>query len=287
VHIVGDSYLGIDLGGFSNGQSGVYDTSGWEIWNSVAFNNVVIIDAGGRAYGGIGTTGGNTIGIYNNVVIGAERGIYTDWGGEDIGVGNWTNTTPGNRNGDPPVVNVTFINNLILNSTKRAADMQGLQTGTVADVDYNDFYNNAGSAFSQAHPITGNPLFVNTASDWHLAATSPAIGRGATIPDFKGFNGETMSIAFDRNNLTRTTPWDLGIYESDGTSSLAPPAPTLLITSTPTPTVIPTVILMASTTATPQPTAAPSSTPIATSVPVQTSALLALPRLLIPILIIW
>jgi hypothetical protein len=80
-------------------------------------------------------------------------------------------------------------------------------------VDYNDF-DNCVEAPSQAHPITGNPLFYDATSDWHLKSGSPAIQHGADIT-VTGFQGETLPVNRDKDGNVRKTPWDLGVFAYD------------------------------------------------------------------------
>ncbi|MDB5855705.1 MAG: uncharacterized protein JWR22_3746, partial [Herminiimonas sp.] len=59
--------------------------------------------------------------------------------------------------------------------------------------------------------VTGDPMFVNQASDWHLKAGSPAMNMGAAA-SITGFDGVAIDVSHDRVGVVRTAPWDLGIY---------------------------------------------------------------------------
>ncbi len=56
---------------------------------------------------------------------------------------------------------------------------------SVVDIDHNLVYNPAGTiGFTQANPVTGDPLFVDRANrDFHLATGSPAIGAATDLDD--------------------------------------------------------------------------------------------------------
>jgi hypothetical protein len=88
---------------------------------------------------------------------------------------------------------------------------QGEVTGTLT-LDYTDFFNCGSYGMpSQAHPVSGDPLFFNKASDWHLQASSVAISSGAAT-SFAGYYGESIDVSKDVAGIQRTNPWDLGIY---------------------------------------------------------------------------
>jgi hypothetical protein len=77
-------------------------------------------------------------------------------------------------------------------------------------MDYNNFHN-LSSAPAQAHPIVGDPRFVNPTSDWHLQAGSPALNSGASAT-FKAYDGMSIDVAHDITGILRSGLWDLGIY---------------------------------------------------------------------------
>ena len=57
----------------------------------------------------------------------------------------------------------------------------------------------------------GDPQFVDKLNDWHVSSTSPSRGSGDTN-SFTGFYGEPIDVSHDRDGMTRTVPWSLGIY---------------------------------------------------------------------------
>jgi hypothetical protein len=195
--------LGIILGGITATQF-LYDpSSGVEAYNSVAFNNVVINESGGSA-DALGMMGAKDSALFNNVVIGGKLVLR-----------------PGDTRTES--TNPTIQNNIFVCS---GGDVLGPWTysGTL-NLDYNNFYHCA-NAPAQAQPIIGDPMFVDSASDWHLTAGSPAIRRGTTVT-MTGFKGERLAVNRDKDNKERTIPWDLGVYatiEVTGNNPLpAPP----------------------------------------------------------------
>lgn len=175
---------GIAVGGYSGNST--------EAYNTVAYNNVIIMNGGGSRTA-LGFINATNSAIYNNIVVGGQL-FSTGSSG------------------------VLFKNNIISCNGGSAVSSGALS------LDYNNFYNCTGVP-SQAHPITGDPKFVNPASDWHLQTGSPAIDSGTPLT-FTGYNGETINISQDRDGVTRSLPWDLGIYNV-GASGITPtPVPT-------------------------------------------------------------
>jgi hypothetical protein len=87
--------------------------------------------------------------------------------------------------------------------------MNGTYSGTLT-MNNNDF-NSCSNAPAQANAVVGNPMLVNPASDWHLQAGSPAIHTGTAIT-FYGYDGANIDVSHDKDGVTRSTPWTLGIY---------------------------------------------------------------------------
>jgi len=201
VHIQSVWGQGIVLGG-TTGTQWLYDpSSGIEAYNSVAYNNVVINEASGTAlsYGMMGATDSA---LFNNVMKGGT--LYLQGSG---------------GSGKTPV-NPTIKNN-IFTCTGAQVLGQWSYTGQLS-LDYNNFFNCSGVP-TQAHPITGDPMFVNPSADWHLAPGSPAINSGTSV-EVRGFKGEALTVNRDKDGKTRTTPWDLGIYETNSvTGDTTPP----------------------------------------------------------------
>ena len=205
---------GIALGGVS-GSSSVYDFSsnGHEAYNSVAWNNIILSDTPGNINYGMRLMGSITSAAVNNVVIGARTGLNIAMGGDPsnaCGSGNgcvaWTATS----------VNPTYKNNSITDCTVAATRFNGLEAGS--NVDYN-LFNNCPTAPTQAHGVTGDPLFVNRLTDWHLLPGSPAIGTGVVLSPFTTYTdantpvSPAIDVSKDREGKTRTAPWEIGVYD--------------------------------------------------------------------------
>jgi hypothetical protein len=127
------------------------------------------------------------------------------------------------RNGYTPTqsTNPTIKNNIFVCSGGNVLGPWAY-AGTLS-LDYNNFYN-CSNVPPQSHPIIGNPLFVDSRSDWHLTSGSPAIGKGTPVTA-TGFKGETLIVNRDKDGKVRTIPWDLGIYAvNSATSDATPPA---------------------------------------------------------------
>ena len=186
---------GIFLGGNSSGWW--YDgVTHFEAYNSVAYNNVVVNRTTGPV-SGLGMVGAANSMLLNNVLIGGSVFL-----------------APGSQNGFEPrpvPENVTMNNNIVEcdgSSVTSAASGWGY-TGTL-NVDANDFYNCA-SPLPGTQILTGDPLFRNPASDWHLQAGSPAVGVGISTT-FTGFYGEALDVSKNKDGFVRSVPWNLGIY---------------------------------------------------------------------------
>lgn len=182
---------GIILGG-STGTQWLYDPpSGIEAYNSIAYNNVIINESGGVAES-LGMMGAKDSFIFNNVVIGGFLTIAPGYAGI-------------------PSVSPTVKNNIFMCSGNNIS-YQMKYTGSL-NLDYNNFFKCTNSP-TQAHSISGDPLFIDIKSDWHLNAGSPAINSGSPVTA-TGFNGEQFKINLDQNGKERKFQWDLGVYELD------------------------------------------------------------------------
>jgi hypothetical protein len=62
-----------------------------------------------------------------------------------------------------------------------------------------------------AHPVVGDPMFVDPLADWHLRPGSSASGSG-TVPTTTSTTGSSVNLAFSRDGQPRSTPWNLGEY---------------------------------------------------------------------------
>jgi chondroitinase B-like protein len=208
IHISGTYTTGIYVGGCT-GAPYFYDTATkQENYNAAVYNNVIINDTPSlNNYGVVFSSDVNSK-VFNNVIINTRPVVLAL---------SCTINTPLNTN-----VNPTFVNNILIGNG--ATDVGSLTafSGTKT-IDYNNFFNFASGVPTQAHAITGNPNLINSASDWHTQAGSPAIGSGTTIA-ITGFKGEVLVTNMDRDGKLRTAPWDLGIYATNGgASDITPP----------------------------------------------------------------
>jgi hypothetical protein len=190
---------GSGRGLFIGGSAGCcwYDSSAHiEAYNSVAYNNIIIA-AGGSNIGSLGMTGAQDSAVFNNVVFGGRLFL-----------------TQGSQNGydpRPAPTNPTIMNNIVnCNGDTAVSEYTGWTYGGTMTIDHNNFYNCA-SAPGQSHPISGDPLFVDPSSDWHLKQGSPALGTGVEV-NVPAFNGVSMDLSQNKDGFTRTTPWNLGAY---------------------------------------------------------------------------
>lgn len=207
--------FGIVLGGQScTGCTFDYSTSGYEAYNSVAWNNVIVSNPAGNIQQGLTLMGAADSSLINNVVIGAQQGIVLT-------------SAPGTSYGwawNPMVKNPFIVNNIVQNCTSRATNFSGIQ-GTLTH-DYNTYFNCSGAP-AQANGLTSDPMFVNPLSDWHLRSGSPSAGSGMTVAARRGYQGASIDVSRDRAGVQRTAPWDRGVYATGGTTT-APAAPTNL-----------------------------------------------------------
>ena len=184
--------LGIYLGGYSCDTCFFDPSAKIEAYNSVAYNNVVINQSSGRMYGLI-FAGAKDSAFFNNVMIGGE--VFLLQGGYNTGFRAST-------------TNPTFRNNIVV-CNNNANGWTGQYAGTLVN-DSNNFYGCSGIP-AQTNAVTGDPMFVNRASDWRLQPGSPAMNRGA-MTSITGYDGVPIDVSHDRNGVVRSAPWDLGIY---------------------------------------------------------------------------
>lgn len=254
--------VGITIGGSSDAEF-AYDPSGYEGYNIVAYNNILVAQTPGAIAEGLTITGCDNCSYVQNVVVGADIALLVQDG-------------PGKSKGwtvDVHTRNPEFRNNIVMDCIKNAYWAYDPPTGTL-NYDYNLIFNCPGATTPiQAHGVFSDPLFVNKVSDWHLLSTSPAIGRAVTLAPLATFTdantppSPAIDVSIDLDNATRTTPWDIGAYELSSPLSLSPtPTPTPPI---PTNTPMPTTILVTPTSTiipTPTPTRIPP-TPTPTKIP--------------------
>ncbi len=148
--------------------------------------------------------------IYNNVIKGPTDALTTAIKLE-IGSG-------------ATIANLNIKNNIILNNAN-GTWLNVVNSGSINGlyVNNNILYNNAGnndptfsgnsvSNYTFTSNIKSNPLFVSS-TDFHLQATSPAIGKGLTLAGLTtDYEGKTLNI-----------PPSIGAYESGSTNNLINP----------------------------------------------------------------
>jgi hypothetical protein len=185
---------GLILGGSSS--CCMFDpATAFECYNCVAYNNVVINETGTTTHGLYGFRACKDCTIFNNVGINGQLFVL-----------------PGGPASSGTTVNSAFKNNII------TCDSTGAATGgyngwlgfTSLTVEYNNFHQCTSAVPAQSHSITGDPKFVNPASDWHLQAGSPALGSGVGV-NVQGFNGLSIDASRDVDGNVRTAPWNLGV----------------------------------------------------------------------------
>jgi hypothetical protein len=161
--------------------------------DSVFITNSVFVGNASRLGGGAIELDGAPGGIFNNTFYNNQSTgtafpcILQNWNGVTIVVNNIFSTHTGSvvaAENDTVPANVEVRNNLLFNSTVDSARVT--ESGTV----------------------TGNPLFVNTTTDFSLQAGSPAIKKGLS-GTIGGYDVPTMDYA----GRTRSAPPDLGAYE--------------------------------------------------------------------------
>jgi hypothetical protein len=209
IHITSSSYArGIYLGGCT-GAPWFFDTvAKIENYNAVVYNNVVIADVVNATNVAFMFRSDSNSKVFNNVSVNINPVEMTL---------SCTLASPLNTNANP-----TFENNIMIGNGANTVASLTTFSGTKT-IDYNNFYNFSSGVPTQAHAITGNPNLVNNASNWRPQAGSPVIQSGTTIT-MRGYNGENIVVNVDKDGATRTVPWDLGIYATNGVASdMTPP----------------------------------------------------------------
>ncbi len=210
--LTGASNHAMGIGGSSNKESprNIAKNEGWEAYNCVYFNNVIISEVKGGLPIGLYFTGARDCHAYNNIVVGADQAVQT-------------RATLGLQKGwewDPPVVRPTIKNNIFVNCNTGIYFWEEVED---PDISNNIYYNVIDNADKNA--INENPRFVDLMTDWNLLPDSKAIDAGVEIPDSipgfdRPYNGEAVVEAIeipkiDYNGNPRTGKWDLGIYNVD------------------------------------------------------------------------
>jgi hypothetical protein len=213
IHASSPMTFGIVLGGQScTGCTFDYSSSGYEAYNSVAYDNVVVSNPAGAISQGLTLMGAADTTLSNNVIIGANTGIVLTKAADAQYGWAW----------DPMVRNPVVVNNIVQNCTAQGTSFSGIQ-GTLTH-DYNTYFN-CSNASAQAHGLTSDPLFVDSLRDWHLRAGSLSAGSGAVVQPRTGYQGAVIDVSLDRSGTPRIAPWDRGVYVTGATTSL-PAAPT-------------------------------------------------------------
>ena len=184
-----------------------YDTAvdtGFEIYNSVFYNNIVYAAPDATISIGIWFRGSTDCSAYNNVVIGATSAFRF----------SHPNNTPIGWEWNPPNVNSIVKNNIIVDN---GYPMFSDNTPTNRITSNNLTYNNANISSvltSESGHVAGDPLFVDSTSDWRLQSGSPAIGAGTPMPaSIAGYGGTTLKPPLiDFVGTPRTEPWDIGAF---------------------------------------------------------------------------
>jgi hypothetical protein len=190
---------GIELGGSSDANAS-YDSSGFEAYNCAAWNNVVIAEGTGEIEYGLAFRAATDCTFSNNLVIGADYGLYFGKGAGPSKGWTW----------DPIIRNPTYKNNIFLDAEEQAVLIQNL----VENLDFeHNLYHNSPNPPAEPGVVYGDPQFVDPANEnWHLQAGSPAIGAGVPVSQ-TGFYGEQFNLGIDRDGNARLIPWDIGLYE--------------------------------------------------------------------------
>jgi hypothetical protein len=206
---------GIYVGGLTGHPSWFFDPNGlFEIYNSAVFNNVIISPAGVTTNRAIDLRSDSNSKVFNNVIIGNfDQGAFL------FAVGGLPQC--------PLSVNPYFVNNVFQGTGSSPWGSMGYFTGT-RTFNWNNItgYSTSGIP-AQANQITGNPLFVNSNTDWHVSPNSPLVNAGTTVT-VNRYHGGQHVVNFDADGHPRVVPWDLGIDEQAATGpspDITPPAP--------------------------------------------------------------
>lgn len=198
-----ETFRSFVLGGNTGIAAGVFDTAtSIECYNCVGYNNIVEINNATGAPYALALAGCQDCTLFNNVVIGGA--LNSEQGGID---------------GPTPYSSGSLVKNNIFSCGATAAT----NNTTGMTIDYNDFFNCTGTP-SQTHPLTSDPLFVSS-SDWNLQAGSPSRQAGTTIT-CNAYTSGSFTCNTDYLGVTRTAPWDQGIYAyaSGGGGSVSGPS---------------------------------------------------------------
>lgn len=200
-----------------------YSVNGYEAWNMVVYNNVVVaelLNGIPSINNGIAFAGSKDCAAYNNIIKGTRKGIY---------LYNPINTAPNvGWEWDPDNVNPVFKNNIIMNTTENVVLLGGPRQPINLVQDYNLYYNNAFlPAATEPNGVYADPQFANfSGKDWHPNEGSPAIAAGQAIPGFVFMSGQAIDISADYDGIPRGNVWDIGIYRNGNHAAIARPTTT-------------------------------------------------------------
>ena len=184
------------LGG-SSGCCMFDPATGFECYNCVAYNNVVINESPTAQNNGLyGFRACKDCLIFNNVGIKGQLFVL-----------------PGGPSSSGATVNSAFKNNIMTCDSTVAAtgDWNGWLAFTNLTVDYNIFHQCSWAEPGQSHAVVGDPMFVDPSSDWHLQPGSAASWAGVEV-NILDFNGLSIDVSRNKDGSIRTTPLSLGIY---------------------------------------------------------------------------
>lgn len=213
VHMNKGGAVGIYAGGCT-GDAFFFDTAAKiESYNLAIFNNVILAESSGNTALTFRSDSNST--FFNNVIIGDMNPLNM--------TRSCATSAPANMN--PTVLNTIF------KGTGTTAITGGLTvfSGTKT-INYNNFFGYRSGVPLQANAVTGDPLFVDQTSDWHLQAGSPAIRAGTTVTPSLYGGGIHTNIKVTYDGRDRTIPWDLGIYATNSVAGdTTPPLRPIII----------------------------------------------------------
>ena len=196
---------GITVGGSSDSNS-PFDIgvgTGFECYNSLFYNNVVVSETPGAIWTAISFWGATDCRVFNNIVVGAGAGIRY------IKMQSMLNGWPWN----PPTRNAVVQNNIIY-ECETAVRTDEAPENLVSS---HNLYYKCGDIPKEEGSIVADPKFIDKYSDWHVPESSPAKNAGAELPtEFAAYGGGTYTFEYeDADGKSRTGSWDMGIYNID------------------------------------------------------------------------
>ena len=203
VHITGSSFVtGIMAGGCSCNTCFWDESAHIESYNTAVYNNVIINDNGSANNTGIMFRSTSNSKAFNNVIINVKPFVFSR---------SCASTPPSNAN---PVI-VNNIANDVSGGTSYSMGAVTDYSGTLT-LNYNNIHGYS-NTHSQSNPISGDPLFVNNLSDWHLQIGSPAIAAG-TVVAMPAYPSGILTVQPTKDGVTRPvgSAWNLGIYQTGG-----------------------------------------------------------------------